>query len=284
MTIQGKLEVLLSERRNDVFTAGRGEVLSETSHIEGVPIEMIPLPSQGKVYPPDSPLHSKVSIDIKSMTAKEEDILSSRALMKKGTVIDELLRSCIHTPGINVDEMLAGDRNAVMVGIRITGYGREYSAQIQCQGCSEKIEAEFDLASLSIKRLDIEPCVTSSNLFEFSLPRSGKKVVFKFLTGADERDLLQEAERRKKVVGLTVESNVTGKLLRSIVSIDGVTDRNRISAFVRSMPAADSRALRKYMDSNEPGIDMTTGTVCPLCGEHQEVEMPIGVRFFWPDA
>lgn len=284
MRIQGKPEVLLSERRNEVFTGARGEVLTEGIHVDAVPVETIPLPSAGKVYSAESPLHNRNSLDIKSMTAKEEDILASRALMKKGTVIDELLRSCIHTPGINVDEMLAGDRNAVMVGVRITGYGREYTAQIQCKACAEKIDASFDLASLTIKRLDIEPCVPNTNQFEFKLPQSGRNVIFKFLTGADERDILQEADRRKKIVGMSVENNVTGKLMRSILSIDGLTDKGRIGAFIRNMPAADSRALRKYMDSNEPGIDMTTKTVCPLCAEEQEVEMPIGVKFFWPDA
>jgi hypothetical protein len=217
------------------------------------------------------------------MTAQQEDILTSQALMKKGTVIDELLKSCIVTPGVDVSSMLAGDRNAVMISIRITGHGQHYNADIVCKSCGEKVEASFDLSKLSIKKLDIEPVAPGQNLFEYQLPMVKKKVQFKFMTGADERDLFQESERRKKVVGSQIENLVTSRLNRMIVSVEGITDRSKIGMFVKNIPAGDSRALRKYIEVHEPGIDMKSPATCPLCHEEQEVEMPIGVAFFWPN-
>lgn len=280
----------MSGRKNEVFAkdapqAGvpRRDVMKDDFGYE-VPVETIPLPSQGKVYQEASPLFGQETVDIRAMTAREEDILTSRALIKKGTVISELLNSCIMTPGVDVGEMLAGDRNAVMVALRITGYGRTYSAEISCGSCGEKSESDFDLAQLPIKRLDIEPSEPGKNVFDFKLPYTGKTVQFKFLTGDDEQDMLQEAERKRKTLRHSKDSLVTSRLQRSIVSIDGVTDRSKIGVFVANMPAADSRALRKFIESHEPGVDMQSWTTCELCGHEQEVTMPIGAKFFWPDV
>lgn len=277
-------------RKNEVFghdpgTRGipRRDVMKDDFGFE-VPVETVPLPSQGKVYGSDNPLYGQETVDISAMTAVQEDILTSRALIKKGTVITELLRSCIMSPGVNPDQLLSGDRNAIMVAHRITGYGREYNAEISCQACSERVDASFDLASLGIKRLELEPVEEGQNLFEFVLPVSKKTVRFKFLTGGDEEDLMQESERRKKKMRFTTDSLVTSRLQRSIVSVDGITDRNKLNVFVRNMPAGDSRALRKHMEDHEPGIDMNSWVECPACGEDQEVSMPLGARFFWPDA
>lgn len=277
-------------RKNEVFGHDGGnpgiqrrDVMRDDFGFE-VPVETVPLPSQGKVYGEENSLCGQETVDISAMTAVQEDILTSRALIKKGTVITELLRSCIMSPGVNPDELLAGDRNAIMVAHRITGYGREYNAEISCEACSERVDAQFDLASLGIKRLSIEPIEAGQNLFEFTLPMSKKKVRFKFLTGADEQDLLQEADRRRKKMRFSSDSLVTSRLRRSIMSVDGITDKNKIAIFIRNMPAGDSRALRKFMEENEPGIDMNSWVECPACGENQEVAMPLGARFFWPDS
>jgi hypothetical protein len=249
-----------------------------------VPVESVPLPSQGKVYSEDNPLYGQNTVDIRAMTAREEDILTSRALIKKGTVISELLNSCVMTPGVDSGELLAGDRNAIMVALRITGYGRMYSAEIACGSCGERSEADFDLAQLPIKRLDIDPVEDGKNVFEFKLPHTGKTVQFKFLTGDDEQDILQETERKRKTLRHAKDSLVTSRLRRSIISVDGVTDKSKIAVFIANMPAADSRALRKFMEAHEPGVDMKSWTTCELCGHEQEVSMPIGAKFFWPDV
>ena len=217
------------------------------------------------------------------MTAKDEDILTSRTLSKKGTVITELLRSCIVDKRIDPDDMLSGDRNAVMTAIRVTGYGGEYSVEVDCPACGERSKQSFDLAALPIKRLNIAPIADGSNLFEFQLPLTQKTIRFKFLTGADEAELAVIQERKKKQ-GLSAENLVTQRLMFSITSIDGITDKSKISMFCRHMPARDSLALRKYIDKHEPGIDMKSWMDCPSCLEHSEVRLPIGAAFFWPDT
>jgi len=248
-----------------------------------VPQELVPLPSMGKVYHPESPLHGLETIEIKAMTAKEEDILTSRALLKKGTVITELIKSCIINRAIDPLQLLSGDRNALMVAIRITGYGPDYNVELECPACGVKSPHAFDLSALPIQRLEIEPVQPGMNLFEYELPYSKKKVRFKYMTGRDEEEIMVLSEKQKKMA-LGTESNVTTNLLYSIASIDGVSDRNKIASFVRMMPARDSLALREYIKNTEPGIVMRQDTTCPACGHAEEVGMPLGVTFLWPQA
>lgn len=248
-----------------------------------VPQEVVPLPSLGKVYPPESALHGLESIEIKAMTAREEDILTSRALLKKGTVISELIKSCIVDRSIDPLQLLSGDRNAAMIAIRITGYGPEYDVEMECPECGVKSPHSFDLASLPIQRLEIEPVQPGSNLFEYLLPYSKKKVLFKFMTGRDEEEMAAMSEKQKKLA-LGTESNITTSLLYLIVSVDGVTDRAKIANFIKNMPARDSLALRDYIRNNEPGIVMRQDTSCNACGHTEEVNMPLGVTFLWPQA
>jgi hypothetical protein len=249
-----------------------------------IPQETVPLPSKGKTYDKESPLYHAETVDIRAMTAREEDILTSRALIKKGTVISELIRSCLINPAINPLDLLSGDRNALMVSIRVTGYGPLYETEMECTECSTKWQAEFNLGEMPIKNLEIEPVMDGVNLFEFKLPRSGKLVRFKFMTGRDEEDMMQMAEKQKKLGLKSGESNVTTALLYSIVSVDGVEDRAKIAGFVKGMSAFDSLALRNYVKNNEPGIVMKQVVTCDACGHSEEVTMPMGVTFLWPGA
>ncbi len=277
---------------NAVFTAQQANsqgfqtrnVMKDDFGLE-VPVEAVPLPSEGKVYPPDSSMHNRETIEIKAMTAREEDILTSRALIKKGTVISALLKSCVVDKTLDVNKLISGDRNALMTAIRITGYGAEYTAEVTCPECDARQKNDFNLSELPIKRLEIEPIAPGENAFEFTLPVSKKVVIFRFLTGKDEIDMNTAQERRKKKkLGGDIDSVVTSRLIHSITSIDGITDKNKITTFVRNMPARDSRQLRKYMDDNEPGIQMTAWMQCEACFEESEVSLPIGASFFWPDA
>ncbi len=248
-----------------------------------IPVESVPLPSMGLVYPSDSPLCDCETLDIRAMTAREEDILTSRALIKKGTVITNLLQSCVVDKRIDVQKMLSGDRNAVMVALRVTGYGATYSAEVECPACANKAKHDFDLTSLPIKSLQITPVEEHANLFEFQLPITKKTVRFKFLTGADEEEIMTIQERKKKT-GALADSLVTTRLQFSIVTVEGKSDKNLIASFIRAMPARDSMALRQFIDKNEPGIDMKQFISCDACGEQSEVRMPLGASFFWPDA
>jgi len=278
------------ESRNEVFTASDAKaagmqtrnVMSDDFGYE-VPIESVPLPSRGIVYPADSPLYGKDTVDIRSMTAREEDILTSRALIKKGTVITHLIKSCLIDKSIDVNSMISGDRNALMTALRITGYGTDYKVEVDCPACSERSKQDFNLAELPIKRLETQPVADGANLFEFTLPISKKKIRFKFLTGQDESDITIQTERAKKQ-GAAGENLITTRLKHSIVAIEGVADRTKIGMFIRNMPAKDSLMLRRFMDDNEPGIDMKSWMTCPHCLEHAEVRLPLGASFFWPDA
>lgn len=247
------------------------------------PQEVVPLPSSGRVYSESSALHNVELVEIKAMTAKEEDILTSRALLKKGTVVTELIRSCLIDKNINPLELLSGDRNALMISIRITGYGAEYAVEMECTECGIKSPHEFDLGSLPIKRLEIDPVSHGTNVFEFLLPYSKKNVRFKFMNGRDEEEIMVMSEKQKKLA-LGTESNVTTNLLHSIISIDGIDDRSKIANFVKVMPARDSLALRNYIKDNEPGITMKQDTVCNSCGHAEEVTMPLGITFLWPST
>ena len=250
-----------------------------------IPVETVPLPSNGKVYSETHPLHNKDLVEIKAMTAHEEDILTSRALIKNGTVISRLLESMLVDKRINPKQLLSGDRNALIVATRITGYGSAYKFKVECPKCNESIEHTVNLAELPIKRLSIEPDISGENLFSYVLPQTKATVKFKFLTGIDEEQL-HLAEDRKKSKGSKEDSIVTTRLLQTLVSINEKTDKNLLFKFVHYMPSMDSLSLRKYIRENEPGIDMTTDLVCdnPDCGVVEKVPVRLDVSFFWPDA
>lgn len=243
----------------------------------------VPLPSCGLVYPEGHKLHNQDTIAIRPMTAREDNILMSRESIRKGTVVDELLRACVVDKTINMNSLLTGDRNAIMVAIRIYGIGEDYSVKVECPACSEKSDFTFDLSQLESK--DFNPqlsqqVVPFTNLFSYVLPLSQKVVNFKLLTGDDERKILDLMEQKKKK-GLPDEI-VTTRLLFSIVSIDGKDDRALISSFVNTMPARDARALRKHMDQIDPSIDMSQNFVCKNCAHEEVMNIPMGVEFLWP--
>ena len=283
------------EQRNQVFAQQQAalasgiQVMTEAEKLKvdfgiDIPNEVVPLPSGGTVYPQNSSLFGRETVDIKAMSAHEEDILTSKALLKKGTIITELIRSCMIDKTINPTDLLTGDRNALMIAIRITGYGQEYDAEVQCNECDAKQKYQFNLAALPIKRLEIAPVQQGSNLFEFKLPATGLIVRFKFLTGRDEEDISTSAERNKKLNLSNSENTITSTLLHNIVSINSVEDRAKIANFVKKMPARDSLALRTYIKDNEPGIIMKQEITCSACGAMEEVMVPLGVSFLWPGA
>lgn len=280
------------EVKNAIFSArqavenqgmiSRADAARQELGIE-IPTALVPLPSKGLVYPSNSPLYLKSEIEIKGMTTQEEDILMSRALIKKGTVITELIRSCLMQPGVSVNDLLSGDRNALMVAIRITGYGEEYKAQVACPSCEAKQDHVVNLSELEIKPLEIEPSMPGLNSFEFVLPITKKKVLFRFLTGKEEEEITTLMENKKKK-GLANDNVVTTRLFYSIISVDGDTDKTKISKYIQYLPARDSLALRQFIDKNEPGIDMRSPFECTSCGHTEVIAVPMGASFFWPSS
>lgn len=247
-----------------------------------IPVDNVPLPSKGKIYNPNSKLYNAETIAIKAMTAKEENILSSTALLKDGKIIDELIKSCIVDKSINIDEMIAGDKNAVMVSIRITGYGSNYDVESECRHCNKLNQVTVDLAGLEINPLGIEPAKEGENLFKFKLPVTKKEVLFKFLTGKDTREIDKIQEFEAKNFNTKVTKNITNFLWFSIVAIDNITDRNKIKHFVENMPAFDSKSLRSYIDKHEPNVVMKHSYDCQHCGRNNLSNLPMTINFFWP--
>lgn len=281
------------KRSNDIFSGSPGDrakmtgmpvrnTLKDDFGLD-IPTELVPLPSKGKVYPEGSSLHNQETLEIRPMTAREEDILTSRALIKKGTVITELIKSCLIDKSIDPNMLISGDRNAIMTSLRITGYGAEYSADVECPECGEKSKQKFDLTQLPLKSLENEPNSIGANLFSFTLPYTKKVVKFKFLDGNDEKEINKLTERAKKS-GAKNSNMITLRYRYQIQAVDAITDKTKIQMFIRNMPARDSRALRAHIDDIEPGIEMKNWMECPMCGEESEVRMPLGASFFWPDA
>lgn len=274
-------------QQNEIFQPKPpAQQMQETSKAAGyqIPVDSVTLPSKGILYPVGHALCNEESVEIKCMTAREEDLLTSRALIKNGTVLSKLLSACMVSMSVEPLDMLAGDRNAVLIAIRVTGYGADYSVKITCPDCSEDHDHTFSLGNLRIKTLPELPMQPNVNAFEFTLPMSDMHVEFKLLTGRDEQELSKAQERQKKMLGTQVENNVTGRLLACILAVDGDRDRGKIASIVKNMRAGDARALRNFMDKIEPGVDMKQFAKCPHCGEDSEVEVPLGLNFFWPDV
>lgn len=248
-----------------------------------LPTDLVPLPSKGLCYPVGHPLNMKESVEIRPMTTREESIIMNRAFHKKGTTITELIRSCLTDPSIDPAELLSGDRNTILVAIRITGYGAEYPVEVKCSECDAEQKFPFDLSQLPVQFLDLEPTQPGTNNFEFTLPVTKKVIGFRFQTGVDEQSASQSKEQKKKLK-LPADETITDVLLRTVVSLDGNNDRARISQFVKGMPARDSLALRTYIRDHEPSIVFRQEITCESCENTEEVVVPLGVTFLWPDA
>ena len=239
------------------------------------PTEIVDLPSKGYFYPETSPLSSG-KLELKYMTAKEEDILTSQNLIKQGTVIDILLQSLIVDKTVKVEDLLIGDKNAIMVAARILGYGKDYDFTYDGE------EQKVDLTTLKPIELDESQLKKGSNQFEYVLPKSERKLTFKLLTGKDEKNIDAEVKAREKLGGSST-GELTTRLKNIITSVDGNVDRSYINNFVdNEFLSIDSLEFRKHMATVTPDIDMTTTIM--VDGEETEVTIPVTVRFFWPST
>ena len=247
-----------------------------------VPRDYVILPSKGRVYPVESPLHNMEEIEVRHLTAADEDILTSRALLRSGKAIDTLLDNVIVNKSIKSEDLVSGDKNAIMTFLRITGYGPEYNIEITCPGCGEDSKAEFDLTQLNMNMLDVNPVGEGLNRFEFKMP-SGTIVHFKFLTSKEEKIISDEQDRIKKMTNSPLDHNITLRLQHQLISIDGNEDPTYIQNYINVMNVRDSRAFRKYFEGAEPDVIMKQKFTCALCGHGEEVDIPVTVDFFWPD-
>ncbi len=247
-----------------------------------VPTEVIQLPSKGRFYPEGHPLRSG-TIEMKYMTAKEEDILASQNLIKQGVVIDKLLQSLIVTR-INYNDLLTVDKNAVFIAARILAYGPEYTVEIACPNCGEKSKHTIDLQQFSEKAIDWSNFVEGEINHKFILPVSKNELTLKMLTHGDERKIEEAAKVYKKAAKtLGIDRELSTRLKQVIVAVDGNEDRAHINKFVDNMFSRDSLALRNHLKQVTPDIDTTFNYECPACGhEMPNMQLPIDVGFFWP--
>lgn len=245
-----------------------------------VPTEFVDLPSKGKFYPVGHPLHNKSTIEIRFMTAKEEDILTSKSLLKKGVAIDRMLESVIVDKSIKIDDLLLGDKNALVVAARITGYGSEYETKVTCPSCGTNGPYSFDLSQFkSTEGGDSEHAkLTENGTFKLTLPVSKFEVEVRMLSGADEKKI---SEMFNSNTNKSLEKNVTEQFRMFLVSVQGNSSREIIEKFIEVMPAADSRFLRKEYAKLSPNIDLTQEIECPNCGTVSEMEVPFTTDFFW---
>ena len=240
-----------------------------------LPTEIIELPSKGLLYPEGHPL-AEGKVEIKYMTAKEEDILTNQNYIKNGSVIDRLLQSLIVTK-FNYDDLLVGDKNAIMIAARILAYGAKY--EVTYGGTTQ----EINLAQLENKEIDESLFTEKTNSFSFTLPHTKNEITFKLLTGHDEKKIESELKSLKKI-SKTTSAEVTTRLIHTITSVNGSSEKKDIREFVNNFfLAKDVREFRNYYSQVTPDVDMDVELI-DSDGEDNTIKLPIELGFFWPDS
>jgi hypothetical protein len=235
------------------------------------PTETVDLPSQGLIYPESSPLSSG-KIEMKYMTAREEDILTNQNYISKGTVLDELIKSLI-VSDVSYEDLIVGDKNALLVAARILGYGKDYKFEYDGE------EYDIDLTTIENKSIDPKSFKKGVNEFKFTLPSTGTEITFKLLTGTDEKKINAELDGLKKI-NKNSSPEMSTRLKYIITSVGENRDPKDIRSFVdQQLLARDSRALREYIKEVQPDVDLTFFPE----GSNDKVSIPIGLSFFWPD-
>jgi hypothetical protein len=233
--------------------------------------ETIELPSKGLIYPMDNPLSSG-TVEMKYMTAKEEDILTNQSYIKNGTVLDKLLQSLVIDKNINIDDLIIGDKNALLIASRVLGYGSKYPVRINGKDVS------VDLSTLENKDIDFSSIEQGKNEFSYTLESTSNVITYKLLTGKDEKIIEKEIAGIKKIQQ-DASPELTTRLKQMILSINGDTDKKAIRNFVDNyFLARDSRAFREHIKNTQPDVNLNV-----TLDSGEEVAIPIGLSFFWPD-
>jgi len=252
-----------------------------------VPTEFVDLPSRGMFYPEGHPLRNKENVEIRYMTAKDEDTLTNRSLIQKGIVLDRLIKNILVDKMINVNSLLLGDKNAIIVAARSTGYGNMYDTQVTCPSCFESSEQRFDLNNLKLQFPDEERLKSlaatknDDDTFSLTLPKTKAVVKVRLLFGTDEKKLEQLQANKKK--NNIPETPIVDQLRTCIVEVNGHVGQANVNKFIEVMPLFDGRYFRKIYNKLTPNVDMKHGFQCPECEYETDVEVPLTADFFWPD-
>ncbi len=250
------------------------------------PTERVELPSKGYFYADGNPLQAGV-VEIKMMTAREEDILTNENLIKKGIVLDKLLESLIIGPSnINYNDLLICDKNSLYVATRRFAYGDNYGPlEVKCPSCSNTNKININLGDVQDKDFDFSNIQKGTNNFKFQLPFSKKNIEYKILNSGEETQIENDIKILSKKLKSASSGQITTRLKRIIVMLDGDPDKNKINSFVdNELLSRDSMALRADIKKNTPDIDLTYNFVCDNCSHEERLDVPMTVQFFWPDA
>jgi hypothetical protein len=246
------------------------------------PSEVIPLPTKGWFYPEGHPL-STGEIEVKQMTAREEDLLSNQELIKKGKVLDKLLETLIVNKNIKLDEILTPDKNAIFMAIRRLAYGDDYIVLITCPSCATQNKVAINLGNLQYKPFNFDSCKKGENSFTFKLP-NGKTITYKILNGIDDVSIDAEISNFKKLSKDGNTRDWTTRIKYVVTTIDGNSDKGFIRKFVdEQLMAKDSLALRRHIRETSPDVDMTFDFKCEDCSNERRLDIPMGISFLWPD-
>ena len=244
------------------------------------PSNVVQLPSKGLLYPEDHPLRSG-KVEMKFMTAREENILTTESYIKDGSVIDKFLQSMIISPKFNYDDLLIGDKDALIIASRIYGYGEIYDVKVTAPSGTEQ-EVSINLTELPAKEFD-ETLYASGNKFVFKTPLGGNNIEFKLLTIGDQKAI--DAKLKKYRKAGSPDSQITTRLAQMIISIDGNSDPMFVKLFVENeFRAPDSRAFREYVAKIQCGVNMEIELIDGDTQEPFRQNVGIGSDFFWPDA
>jgi len=244
------------------------------------PSTFVELPTEGLYYPATHPLHLQRELEIRFMTAAEEDILANQAYIKKGVVMEKLLRSIIKNRAIDISTLFVADRNAIAIEARSSGFGSDYTTQVICPACGEKVKYKFDLNNFTVIRAGKEIMSETGN-FKITMPKTNAVAECRLLTGADEL-WLQQMLKNKKAKQLP-ETPLLDIMTLFIVSINDNTDKSLIMSFLSAAPAQDTKFLRKSYSDTIPRIDTEQAFSCSACGHEAVMEVPLGSQFFWPE-
>ena len=233
--------------------------------------DVVELPTKGIYYK-----NKKKSVRVAYLTTADENILSSQNLIASGKVVDELLKRKIIDKDLSVDEIVEEDRQAVLIFLRNTAFGSEYTLTANDPKTNEQFSVDVDLSQLKVKDFTLEEDVNGE--YPFYMEKSKTNITFQFLTMKQEKEI---DEIRKSWNGNGVAPVITKQLEFMIKSVGGNKEQMSIRQFIESLPIKDSQDFRKYVAENKPGLDLTQ-TVTTPSGDSVQIEIGFGVEFFRP--
>ena len=236
-----------------------------------LPHDVITLPSQGRFYK-----NKKKSVKVGFLTANDENILANASNMSGDQIIHNLVRAKVYEPDLKIEEMLDGDIEAILIFLRNTSFGAEYTFNLLDPQTEQTFESTITLDELDFAKPEVEP--DENGLFTTVLPKSGKPVKLKLLTFGDKKEL---NDRESSYPKNMVAPRVTWRLAKQIVSIDGNEDKGEIVKFIDKMPIMDSKYITQFLNKNQPSINLEREFIAPS-GKKVKSRIAFGVEFFRP--